>query len=259
MKFQTSSPRNMPIDPHVPEDSVDPESVQEPEPAGGPDAAPVVAVQDDLAEGVTSVTDGLTVSRHSHIRDLHEACRWLGKSQSGSKERMFRRIKEAHLEAQRRESVVLAQEQYRASIREPNSVPVPRQPSDRERSLCSLTHEPFQPWCKFCIMCRSKSDHLRNSKPEENAERTKPCIHVDYFYGEGGGHGPDSKAMLLMVDSWTRYVHVESLKSNTSKATGEAISRFAGMLSYPDPIDLAGVNEPSLVSGLEMCKQVRAN
>ena len=153
----------------------------------------------------------------------------------------------------------LPKEQYRASTREPNSVPVPRQPSDRERSLCSLTHEPFQPWCKFCIMCRSKSDHLRNSKPEENAERTKPCIHVDYFYGEGGGHGPDSKAMLLMLDSWTRYVHVESLKSNTSTATGEAISRFAGMLSYLDPIDLAGVNEPSLVSGLEMCKQVRAN
>ena len=49
------------------------------------------------------------MSRHSHIRDLHEACRRLGKSQSGSKGRMFRRIKEAHLEAQRRESVVLAQ------------------------------------------------------------------------------------------------------------------------------------------------------
>ena len=50
MKFQTSLlPES---DPPVPEDSVDPESVREPEPARGPDAAPVVAVQDDLAEGV---------------------------------------------------------------------------------------------------------------------------------------------------------------------------------------------------------------
>ena len=79
-------------------------------------------------------------------------------------------------------------------------------------------------------------------------------IQVDYFYGEGGGHGADSKPMLLMVDSWTRFVHVEVLKSKTSRATGEAISRFVGMLSYVEPIDIAGDNEPSLVTGLEMCK-----
>lgn len=255
-------PRDILADPVVPEEP----NLQEPivgpaepaEPARGPEAAPAVAPQEELADDVICVTDGLTVSRHSHIKDLREACRWLGKSQSGSKERMFRRIKEAHLEAIRREAVILSQEQYRASNREPNSVPVPRQPSDRERSLHSLTHEPFQPWCKFCVMCRSKSDPMKSSKPEENAERTKPCIQVDYFYGEGGGHGADSKPMLLMVDSWTRFVHVEVLKSKTSRATGEAISRFVGMLSYVEPIDIAGDNEPSLVTGLEMCKQIRA-
>ena len=61
---------------------------------------------------ISAATDGLTVCGHSHIKDLREACRWLGKSQSGSTERMFRRIKEAHLEAQRREDVFLSEEQY---------------------------------------------------------------------------------------------------------------------------------------------------
>ena len=226
------------------------------EPARGVDAAPDIMVEDGVE--TILIAEDFTISARSSIKDLREACRWLGISQSGSKDRMFRRVREAHLQARKRQSVVLAQEQYKALEREPREVPVARQPSDRERNLHELTHTPFKQWCKFCVMSRSRAEGPSEAKPEENAERTKPTIQVDFFYSEGGGRGPSSKSILLMVDAWTRFVGVEVLEKKSARAIGECISRFVGVLAYMEPIELASDNEPALAAGLGICKSTRA-
>ena len=182
------------------------------------------------------IAEDSTINARSSIRDLREACRWLGVSHSGSKDRMFRRFREAHLQARRRQSVILAQEQYKALEKEPREVPVPRQPSDRERNLHELTHTPFKQWCKFCVMSRSRAAGPSEAKPR----------------------GPSSKSILLMVDAWTRFVGVEVLESKSARAIGECISRFVGVLAYMEPIELASDNEPVLAAGLEICKSTRA-
>ena len=82
------------------------------EPARGVDAAPDIMVEDGVE--TILIAEDFTISARSSIKDLREACRWLGISQSGSKDRMFRRVREAHLQARKRQSVVLAQEQYKA-------------------------------------------------------------------------------------------------------------------------------------------------
>ena len=55
--------------------------------------------------------------------------------------------------------------------------------------------------------------------------------------------------ILLMVDTWTRYVHAEPLKIRNRKSVGEAMARFLGNLGYTENVEVAVDNEPVLVAG----------
>ena len=117
-------------------------------------------VVDGPAESVT-IHDDLVVTPNSPIKQLRDACKWLGISQAGSKQRMFSRIQKARDQAIKRSMVEAAQEQYKRDVPEVNPVAIPPQPSEKERSDHMLTHTPFQPWCEHCVMSRSRANqHL---------------------------------------------------------------------------------------------------
>ena len=71
----------------------------------------------------------------------------------------FERCKAAHETALKRSLIEAAQHQYKSLQHDADPVAVPPQPSDRDRSLHELTHTPYQPWCKFCVMSRAKANH----------------------------------------------------------------------------------------------------
>ena len=73
---------------------------------------------------------------------------------------------------------------------------------------------------------RSYGDHHETTTdPQKAAEREHPVIQADFFHCEERGPGEDnnSKYVLLMVDTWTRYVHAEPLKVRNKKSVGEAL------------------------------------
>jgi hypothetical protein len=80
------------------------------------------------------IHDDLTITATSSVKLLRDARRWLGVSQSGSKERMFDRCKKAKETALRRSLVESAHDQYRALQKEAEPISVPVQPTDKDRS-----------------------------------------------------------------------------------------------------------------------------
>jgi len=113
-------------------------------------------------------------------------------------------MQESKETALRRSLVEAAHEQYKSLQKEAESIPVPVQPTDRDRSLHELTHVPFQPWCKYCVMSRSRANqHSHFSDPAGAAQREHPTIQRDFFFMEPGKEG--AVVVLLMVDVWSRY------------------------------------------------------
>ena len=222
-----------------------------------PVAAEAVAVpaEGELQSSV-ALYEGFTLTRDSTIRDLRAGCKWVGVSQSGSKSRMFDRIIHAHQLALKRAEVEVAMELYNSEQREPLVAEVPRQPSAREMELQNTTHIPFRSWCPLCVATRARGDyHASVADPEEAALRERPTVQADFFYCEE--RADDAKYILLMVDTWTRYVHAEPLKIRNRKSVGEAMARFLGNLGYTENVEVAVDNEPVLVAGMECCRDIR--
>ena len=206
----------------------------------------------------SSVTlyDGFTLTRESTIRDLRTGCRWVGVSQSVSKAKMFDRIVQAHLQALKRAEVEVAMELYNSVQKDPSVAEVPRQPSARERELHETTHIPYRAWCPHCVATRARGDyHSGVVDPGESALREHPTVQADFFYCEE--RREDAKYILLMVETWTRYVHAEPLKIRNRKSVGEAMARFLGNLGYTENVEVAVDNEPVLVAGMECCRDIR--
>eukprot|EP00435_Cladocopium_sp_Y103_P016755 s3453_g4.t1 len=111
----------------------------------GEEIEAVAEVLEESAADSLVLHDDLVVTARSSVKLLRDAYRWLGVSQAGSKGRMFERCKKVHELALRRSMVEAAQEQYRSLQLDTVAVPVPPQPSDRDRSLHELTHTPYQP------------------------------------------------------------------------------------------------------------------
>ena len=146
----------------------------------------IEAVPEILVEGpADSVTihDDLVVTPTSPIKLLRDACKWLSISQAGSKVRMFNRIQRARDLAIKRSMVEAAQDQYRQQYPEVHSIPLPPQPSEKDKAEHMLTHTPFQPWCEFCVKSRSRANqHPHVSDPARDAQREHPTVQCDFFF-----------------------------------------------------------------------------
>ena len=233
------------------EPDLDLEAVQ---PPVSPEAVAMPAVGSQPSS--LTLYDGFTLTRESTIRDLKTGCRWVGVSQSGSKVRMFDRIVQAHLQALKRSEAEVAMELYSSEQKDPSLAEVPRQPSVRERELHETTHIPYRAWCPHCVATRARGDyHAGVADPGDSALREHPTVQADFFYCEE--RKEDAKYILLMVDTWTRYVHAEPLKVRNRKSVGEAMARFLGNLGYTENVEVAVDNEPVLVAGMECCRDIR--
>ena len=223
-----------------------------------PPVSPEAVAMPAVGSQPSSVTlyDGFTLTRESTIRDLRTGCRWVGVSQSGSEVRMFDRIVQAHLQALKRSEAEVAMELYNSEQKDPSLAEVPRQPSVRERELHETTHIPYRAWCPHCVATRARGDyHAGVADPGDSALREHPTVQADFFYCEE--RKEDAKYILLMVDTWTRYVHAEPLKVRNRKSVGEAMARFLGNLGYTENVEVAVDNEPVLVAGMECCRDIR--
>ena len=209
-----------------------PPGLQE-EPGGGHDGVPPeYEIQEEAQLESVRIYDDFEVTAGSKIKDLRTACAWLGISQSGGKQRLFGRIREAHVKGLRRAAVEIANREYLQAAHQAEPAHVAsRQPSSRERMLHELTHLPYRDWCPHCVATRSRGDyHASVADPVSTSERDHPIVQMDFFFCEERG----GASILLMIDAWTRYVHVEPMEKQTAKAVGD-------QKRYPDSLEWSGM------------------
>ena len=141
--------------------------------AAGPPTAPeavAVPVEEVLQDEIT-LYDGFTLTRNSKVADLRVGCQWIGVSQSGSKRKMFERIARSHAQALKRAELEVALQQYQSDTAHTEVVPIPKQPTARERALHETTHLPYRAWCPHCVATRSYGDHHETTTRGERTRR----------------------------------------------------------------------------------------
>ena len=233
---------------------MDEDSQREPphaaEPVGGAEAAGDVETQVEIPDRIS--VEGLDLTPHSSVHDLRRICKYFGINQSGSKTKMYERIVKCHIIALRRQALDASQALYEEGMVEPRDVGGPgRLPSLRVRKLHELTHLPYRDWCAHCVACKSRADQHRKAGPEVTSDRTFPTIQVDLMYGV------DSSPILLLIDSWTRYVRAVPMKSKSSKNISEIPSAFIGELGYMETIEVAHDNEPTINAAVYQTRIMR--
>eukprot|EP00435_Cladocopium_sp_Y103_P023304 s2901_g5.t1 len=207
--------------------------------------------EERVADKVLIGEEEITAS--SSIDKLRRAARYLKVSSSGSKQKIFQRIREAHVTGLRMQALEAARQEYEAMDPKPRFTDAPKQPSAMERKLHEVTHLPFRAWCSFCVQAKSRGFYKHKSTGEEKANRTFPTVQVDFFTMTSG------MAVLLMVDNWTKYVAVEPLRNKNAGVVGAIIARYLSGLSHFDMVEVAFDNEPVLSAGVKMAQTIRAN
>ena len=125
------------------------------------------------------IVGGMELTQNSSVASLRQAAGLLGISSSGSKAKIFRKIKAAHVESIRQRAAVVAHEPYlEARGPQPRFQDSPAQASEAERKRHEATHLPTKPWCPHCA--KGKSKHP--TKLEGVALRMYPIIQCDCFF-----------------------------------------------------------------------------
>eukprot|EP00435_Cladocopium_sp_Y103_P020525 s4238_g5.t1 len=193
------------------------------------------------------------VTASSSIDKLRRAARYLRVSASGSKQKIFQRIKDAYLTGLKMQALEAARQEYEALDPKPRFDDAPKQPSPAERKLHEVTHLPFRSWCAFCVQAKSRGNYKHRATAEERANRSFPTVQTDLFMMSNG------MSVLLMVDEWTKYIGVEPLRNRNAGVIGAILARFFSSLSLFDVLEVAFDNEPVLSAGVKMAQSIRAS
>ena len=197
----------------------------------------------------------MQLTERSSVKDLKEAAKYLKLSSSGSKAKIFNRIRDAYEQSLKRRALEVARQDYAKLCPEPRFVDAPVQPSEKERKLHEVTHLPFKRWCTFCVMGKSKANIKYASDPSDVAARTHPTVQVDIFFQTA------SNSLLLCVDVWSKFLQVQPLKNKNQGAIGEAIAEFLARLGHYEAVvavELAFDSEPVLAAGARLAKLIKA-
>eukprot|EP00438_Fugacium_kawagutii_P013012 Skav219672 [mRNA] locus=scaffold3149:113084:120619:+ [translate_table: standard] len=142
---------------------------------------------------------GITVTSTSSLALLRNSCKYMGISQSGSKDKLWRRLSskvdEHRLNAARDIAVQVQDE----AAREPVMQTMTKPPDDyREVEAHNLTHLPYAPWCLSCVKAKGRPDsHVRDA--ERHTKREYPTISFDLKYTSKEVEGEDSKDKILVM------------------------------------------------------------
>ena len=80
---------------------------------------------------------------------------------------------------------------------------------------------------------------------EDVQQREFPVIQLDTMLSPGGN------SVLLLIDTWTRFIFTAAMKTKSAKVISTSISEFLGILGYFRKIEIVSDNEPVIVSGIK--------
>ena len=193
--------------------------------------------------------NGVELFRDSALATLRQGCAFYGLSQSGAKERCFKRLWEHQKKLELQTALTAARETEAEQQRLPNPQPLAEPPDDRAIALHMLTHLPFADWCADCISHRSRPDrHKRDGSVKDSGI---PTVSFDFAYTkavEPGGNvaKTDTVIALILVDSSTNYTGCVPIRGkNDFDVMVREIIQFTHVLGHSECTYLCD-NEPAI-------------
>ena len=136
--------------------------------------------------------------------------------------------------ALRRHALEVAQRQYEGEMAQAEVVqPAMRLPTAQERKLHEATHLPYRQWCGHCVAAKSK-DNVH--KHQEDDQRARPTVQVDFGHAECGEVLMGKKSVNVI---------------------GESLANFLAELIYGEAIEICCDNEPVLAAGVRLARDIR--
>ena len=107
----------------------------------------------------------------------------------------------------------------------------PRMPSKAEKKRHSVTHWPYAPWCKWCVMGRAVSSPHRYQASRREIGST-PTIGIDYCFpwGQSKGDEEEKEATVLVAKEITSGAVLPSIAPAKGAAFTEVISSLSGWM-----------------------------
>ncbi|CAE7721765.1 GIP [Symbiodinium sp. CCMP2592] len=213
---------------------------------------PPPAIEDKL------VLDGVELTAQSTIAALASACDRLGLRHSGSKRRLYERIKGYLQKQQLSLSADMTRDAVANASRTPSMQSIPTPPSRAEQLLHELTHEPYAAWCPSCIAMRALPDR---SERTVDAPRDIPRVSFDFMYtgyDESQNEavhkpvmeGDDPKDLLCCLvchDQATSSIAcVPCPGKSATRYLGVEVMRFVQSLGHPT-VEIFCDNEPTTI------------
>ena len=146
----------------------------------------------------------------------------------------------------------MARGEYETTQPHPQYQDAPAQPTAKGRKLHEVRHLPFKKWCSVCAQVKSRTNHQKPTPPDEMAQSNFPTLQCDFYTVSGNLN------VLIMIDSWTKFVAAEPLRNKFQSVVGGAVASFLGELGYYDQVELAFDNEPVLPAGMRVAQTIRA-
>ena len=172
-------------------------------PAAQGEAEDPPAERDPEMDSFSVMVQGVTLDSTTPLRIIRAACKNLGLSSNGSKMKCLKRL---HQNIQAQE--LLAQQGATASLedeisREPLAPAVPQVPTDEQRMKRYLTHQPYAPWCEFCISNRAREDVHQSVTPSSAGS----VVSFDFGYVSRLEDEKDKLTVLFAHDQHTKMMH----------------------------------------------------
>ena len=169
-------------------------------PAAQGEAEDPPAERDPEMDSFSVMVQGVTLDSTTPLRIIRAACKNLGLSSNGSKMKCLKRLHQ-HIQAQE----LLAQQSATASLeeREPLAPAVPQVPTDEQRMKHYLTHQPYAPWCEFCISNRAREDVHQSVTPSSAGS----VVSFGFGYVSRLEDEKDKLTVLFAHDQHTKMMH----------------------------------------------------
>lgn len=119
-----------------------------------------VEPQDDGApeRGAHLNVNGVEIFKHTGLAVMRDACAFYNLSQSGGKERCFKRLWDFQKRWELQTALAATREAEAAEQREPKPQRLAEPPDEQAQRKHMLTHLPFAEWCEHCVAHRSRQD-----------------------------------------------------------------------------------------------------
>lgn len=200
-------------------------------------------------------TQGKEVSLSSTVRELQEACIYVGVNASGSKRKLYDRLCGYFSTLYQKDLDVIKNnlQQEMLGPRPSVQTPADEKPEDRlEIERHEATHLPFASWCEVCVKTKSRDDKTLQNADVDTEHSGIPKIQLDWMY-----LGQKCPA-LVMIDADSRYGAICPARSKGAwRSIAEFVVRFSLELNHLDDVCFIMDSEPATLGLLDIIVMAR--